>query len=219
MRITLDEEFCWLASTIQQSFTDFAVSHVELGLVQSGIGAVASEQVVVLADLGDAALFENDKTVGSAESTEAVGDRDRRAAASQVLQCELNFAFGFGVHGGSGFVEDQDGRVDEQRAGDADALPLAAGKGHAALSDEAVVAVWLSQDEFVSAGGFRGGEDLFARRVRAAVGDVVGDRAVKQKRLLKYDADVTAIVFECELPHVGAVDQDRAFGDIVKATD
>ena len=47
----------------------------------------------------------------------------------------LNQPFRGRVHAGRGFVEDQDGRVLEQRAGDADALLLADAQFHAAFAD------------------------------------------------------------------------------------
>ena len=50
------------------------------------------------------------------------------------------------------------------------------------------------------------------RGVRPAVGDVLGDRAVEQERLLQHDADVAAVFLDGERADVDAVDQDRAFG-------
>ena len=45
------------------------------------------------------------------------------------------------VDGGGGVVEDEDARVGEQRAGQRDALALAAGQGEPLLADDGVVAV------------------------------------------------------------------------------
>ena len=50
------------------------------------------------------------------------------------------------------------------------------------------------------------------RGVGPAVGDVLGDRAVEQERLLQHDADVAAVFFQREGADVDAVDQDRPFG-------
>ena len=70
-----------------------------------------------------------------------MGDRNCGAAFDQILECFLDFAFGFGVDGGSGFVEDQNSRVGKDRAGDGNSLAFAAGEGLAALADEGVVAI------------------------------------------------------------------------------
>ena len=91
-----------------------------------------------------------------------------------------------------------------------DALALAAGKRLAALADQRVVAVGQPQDELVRVRGAGGGDDLGARRVRLAVGDVLGDGAEEQERLLQHEADVAAVVGDRKRADVGAVDPDRA---------
>ena len=53
-------------------------------------------------------------------------------------------------------------RVDQQRPGDRDPLPLAAGERLAALADQRVVAVGQAQDELVRARGPGRGDDLLA---------------------------------------------------------
>ena len=78
------------------------------------------------------------------------------------------------------------------------ALPLAAGEDLAALADQRIVAVGQPQDELVGAGGAGGGDDLRPRGVGPAVGDVLGDRAVEQERLLQHDADVAAVLLDRE---------------------
>ena len=55
------------------------------------------------------------------------------------------------VDGAGGVVEHQDRRVDEQGAGDGDALALAARQGVAALADDGVVALGQLPDELVGA--------------------------------------------------------------------
>jgi hypothetical protein len=84
--------------------------------------------------------------------------------AHQVVERFLDFLLGRRVDRRGRLVEDQDARVDEQRAGDRDALPFAAGERLAAFADQRVVAVRQAQDEFVGVRGARGGDDLGARR-------------------------------------------------------
>ena len=107
----------------------------------------------------------------------------------------------------------------QQCAGDRNALPLAAGERLAAFADERIVAVGQVQNELVGAGGAGGGDDFGRRCVGPAVGDVLGDRAVEQERLLQHDADVAAILFDRERADVGAIDENRAVGDVVEAAD
>src|SRR5262245_58295522 len=82
-----------------------------------------------------------------------------------------------------GLVEHQDRRVLEDRARDRDPLALAAGELDAALADLRRVALALLpvlelEDELVRVGELRRGDDLGLGRLRAAVADVVADRAV-----------------------------------------
>ncbi len=60
-------------------------------------------------------------------------------------------------------------------------------------------------------------DNLGPRRIRSAVGDVLGDGAKEQKRLLQHQPDVATIVRHRQLAHVNAVKADRAFADVVKA--
>ena len=109
-----------------------------------------------------------------------------------------------------GFVQDQDrGSISSARAIEIRCRSPPR-KGLAALADQRVVAVGQPQDEFVSPGRLGGGDDLVARGLRPAVGDVLGDRAEEQERLLQHDADMPAIFGDGERADVDAVDQDRA---------
>ena len=116
-----------------------------------------------------------------------------------------------------GVVEHEDRRVDQQRAGDRDALALAARERVAALADDRVVALGQLPDEVVGAGRGRGRDDLVERRVGPAVGDVVADRHREQERLVEHHADVVAQARQREVAHVVAVDAHRAVGHVVEA--
>ena len=76
----------------------------------------------------------------------------------------------------AGFVQNQDRRIANDGARDRDPLPLAAGKRHAALADDGVVALRHLLDEFVRVGQFGGAQNLRAARSGLAVGDVLPDR-------------------------------------------
>jgi hypothetical protein len=57
------------------------------------------------------------------------------------------FRLGLGVDGGGAVVEDEEPGIGEERAGDGDALQLAAGEADAALADDRVVALRQGVDE------------------------------------------------------------------------
>ena len=64
------------------------------------------------------------------------------------------------VDRGQSLVQHQDRRVAQQRAGDGDALALAAGKPGAAFADHGLVAIGQGLDEVVRVGGARGGDQV-----------------------------------------------------------
>ena len=148
-----------------------------------------------------------------------MGNGQRGAALNQVVERDLNFALRFRVDRRGGFVENQNARIDQQRPGDRNPLPFAAGKRLATLADKRIVTVGKVQNKIVGAGGTGGGDDFRSRCIRPAVGDVLGNRAVKQKRVLQHDADVLAILGDGVRTNVDAVDENGPVGDIEKSAD
>ena len=68
-------------------------------------------------------------------------DRDDGAALGETFERELNLLFRFGIERGSRFIEEQDRRVFQQRAGDRETLLLSAGKQAALVADDRFVAL------------------------------------------------------------------------------
>src|SRR5208283_5553937 len=90
------------------------------------------------------AIREDQNAVHVAQSAETVGDDQAGAAGRQLVERLLHAAFAEGVERAGGFVEQQDGRVAQDGAGDSDALALAAGEEFsAALAAERRVALRL----------------------------------------------------------------------------
>ena len=92
-----------------------------------------------------------------------------------------------------GFVEQQQLRLNRERAGDGHALSLPAREGHAALADDRIIALLKAGDELVGLRLARAALDLGAVDVLSdAKGNVVGDRARKQKDVLLDGRDLGA---------------------------
>jgi hypothetical protein len=81
-----------------------------------------------------------------------VGYDENGAPRSDLRHVLLNDTFTFVVERTGGFVENKDTRLTQQRAGNGNTLPLAAGEATAALLDDRVVAIRQFQDEIVSTG-------------------------------------------------------------------
>src|SRR6185295_5822706 len=112
---------------------------VVLFVVELFVAAGGGEELGVGAALDDLSSFEDEDLVGAADGREAVGDDERSAAAAEGAEAVLDLGFALAVEARRRLVEDQDGRVGQDRAGDGDALALAAGELDAALADDAFV--------------------------------------------------------------------------------
>jgi len=184
-----------------------------------GVAAVGGHEFVVGADFADAAVFENDDAVGVADGAESVGDDECCSALHELCEASLDESFAFGVEVAGGFVEDEDGGVGEDGAGDGDALFLSAGEADAALADEGVVSEVEFGDEAVGVGGLGGVFDVALGGVALGVGDVLGDGAVEEEDILFDDAEESAVGPWVDVAEVVSVEADGALGGVVEASD
>ena len=121
----------------------------ELQLIELLVSGRGVEQLIVGADGGDAAAFENGDAVGAANGRKPMRDHHHGAVLHQVGQRGLHQGFAFGIERRGGFVQNQDGRVLEDGARDGQALALAAGEPEALFADHRLVALRHVQDEVV----------------------------------------------------------------------
>ena len=157
---------------------------------QAAVEGAAFLEFFVGADVDEPAAVEHRDPVGEGEGGAAVGDEQGGAAAHDLAQCVVDLGLDAGVHRGGGVVEQEEARVGEDRAGEGDALALAAGEGEALFADDGVVAVGQGGDEAVGLGGAGGGEHRRSSRgVGAAVGDVGAHGVGEQEAVLGDHAD------------------------------
>ena len=147
-----------------------------------------------------------------------MGDEDRRAALHERHQAVHDLRLARRVEARGRLVEHEDRRVAQQDPRDPDALALAARQPDALRPERAVEAAGQAADEVLGVGRAGGADDVLARRV-AAVGDVLGDGAGEQHRVLQEDPDLVAKPVERAVARVAAVDEDRAGGRVVEARD
>ena len=139
--------------------------------------------------------------------------------AKQPPQPLLDARLGVQVDVRGGLVEDEDARVGDQRAGERDQLALPGRELCAALADFRVVAVRQLGDELLGSDRRRGLADLLGARAGPPEGDVLGDRAREQERLLRHDPHLRAQRAARDLAQVVAVDEHAARGRVVEARD
>src|SRR5664280_3084442 len=126
-----------------------------LDLPEPPVEALDPQQFSMRAGLDDSTVVQHDDPVGVGEGGEAMGDDEGRRLAAAGFEGVDDQRLGLAVHGAEGIVENKDGGLLEDGAGDRHALPLAAGERDAALADQRVVTFREADNGVVDAGGAR----------------------------------------------------------------
>jgi hypothetical protein len=99
----------------------------------------ACQQLVVRSALDDLSVRHDDDAIGVAHGGEAVRDDQGGPVLHQALEGFLHQALRLGVEGGRRLVEDQDGRVLQDRARDREPLALSARESDTEIADTRLV--------------------------------------------------------------------------------
>ena len=182
---------------------------LELDLVEAAIERAAGSQLVVGAHVDDPAVPHHHDPIGQRDRPQTVGDDQGRSAANELLEDLLDELLAFQVDLAGGLVEDENGRVAEDGAGQGDPLALASGELTSHRAQQRIVALGkLLLDEPVGMRLLGRPDHLLARGVRRAVADVVQRGVVEQDRVLGDDADLTAQVAKPDVVEPDAVQTD-----------
>ena len=116
-------------------------------------------------------------------------------------------------------VQQQDRRSGQQRAGDREALALAAREHHAALADRRVDAERVALEHLAEVHGAQHALAVGIGCLGRGQAQVVGDRAGQRRGILLDVAELRAQLVAVERADVAPVEQDRAAGRVVEALD
>ena len=100
-------------------------SSLALRLDELPVPAIESEEFVVRTDLRDTAVIEHNDAIRRSDRRQAMGDDERRAPPDQPLESLLHLAFRLAVERGGRFIQQQDARISDERAGNSESLALA----------------------------------------------------------------------------------------------
>src|SRR6267142_2212856 len=106
-----------------------------LELVEAVVDAALGEEFLVRALLAEAALVEDENTVGMLNGAEPMRDDQRGAAAEQAIEGIADLQLGLCVHARSSFVKDEEARIVRQGAREIDELALSDRERGAAFVD------------------------------------------------------------------------------------
>ena len=133
-----------------------------------------------------------------------------RRALGIILETLIYPVLGLRIDAGRRVVQHDNAALKEERTRERGALPLTAGEAGAAFANAVLVTIWKLHDEVMGLGGLSRGDDLFHARIGATVGNVVRHGVRKQHWLLQRDADLLSQRILGDIPHIVAVDLDRA---------
>lgn len=102
--------------------------------------------------LRDLSVTDDQNLVGVLDGIQTVGNDQQGLTLYQFGDSLLNIALIVSVHAGGRLVQNYNGSVFQNTAGDGDTLFLTAGEGCAALSHHSLKSVRQSHDEIVAAG-------------------------------------------------------------------
>src|SRR5262249_723073 len=123
---------------------------------------------------------------------------------------------GFGVERRSRFVEEEQRRVFQKSASDGDALPLATRQPYAALTNKRLHALRQLFDEIAAC---REGRlhDFVVARPAPAIADVLHERAMEHRNILRHDGDRGTKALLSDPDDVLSVEQNLSTLHIVEA--
>src|SRR5215212_1735158 len=130
------------------------------------------------------ALIQNDDFIGVYYSTNALCDHKGCASPHESIESFLDLRLRIEVNTGGRVIQDENARVEEQGAGNRNALLLSAGERGTAFPNTCVIAIGERQDEVVCLSSFRSSFDLCLRSIRFPKSDVLTDRAAEQRCFL-----------------------------------
>ena len=193
------------------------VEALRLQIEHRPVAAAERHQLVVRAELDDAAVLEHADAIGVADGREAVRDQDRGAVPRRGEQAIEDLGFAAHVELRGRLVEQHDAGAERDRAqrpGERDALPLAARTDRCRRRSRAR-ARCRAPARFGRAGRLeRRAHDVVGR---AGGRDVVAQRQLEADEVLEHRRDARSPRREIELAQVDAVDLDRAGLRIVEA--
>ena len=135
-----------------------------------------------------------DHLVGVADGAQAVGDHEAGAALHQAQQRLLDARLGAGVDAAGGLVQDQDGRVGQDGAGDGKQLALALAEVAGPLRELGLVAVRQLADEVVGVGQLGRLDHFLVGGLQPAVADVLHHGVGEQEGVLQHQPQLAAQV-------------------------
>src|SRR5258708_8598035 len=117
--------------------------------MQFSVPAVATNKLIMGAIFDDAAALYRDDAISMTYRRQPVGDNENCPTARDLLHVLLNRALTFVVERTCCLIKDQNARIQHQRTGDGNALPLSSRQAAAPLAYHRVLPLAQLQDKIL----------------------------------------------------------------------
>jgi len=138
-------------------------------------------------------VIQDNDAIGIANRGEAVGDDDRRPACQDLFQSLLEQVFGLGIDACRCLVEQENGRVGQNRPGKADELALSHTQVLTPLLEHRIVAVLQLDYEIVGADRFCRRGSILIAGFQPSVSDVLLDRIGEKEGVLEHQPELLSV--------------------------
>ena len=169
--------------------------------------------------LNDPSLVHHHDLIRVPDGGEPVGDGNKRFARRQLPDGGQKQMLVLRVHTGSRLIQNHDGGVLQNGAGNGDPLLLAAGEGGAALSHHRMIAVGQRHDKVVALGAPGRLHHLLVSGVGIAEFDVVLNGVVEEIHILEDHGEVFQQAVGGAVLHIRAAHADTPLLHIPKTGD
>src|SRR5579872_2664094 len=174
------------------------------------VDGAALDEVAMCSKIEDLAAVEYEDLVAIDQRGEAVRDDHHRAPARHAPEVGVDQRLALRIERRGRFVEDHQLGIDDEGAGDGEALTLAAGEVGRAFLDPGLVTLRQALDELLGPGKPGRAHRVLEAEAGASGEDVVLHRAVEQEVLLQHDAEALAQMAQIDLAQLRPVDLHRA---------
>src|SRR5262252_723662 len=173
--------------------------------VKIEVSSMQSIEFVVCTTLDDAALFNHQDLIRTANCRQAMRDYERGPALHELREALLDHSLGLGIQDGCRFIENQDARLSQERPRDRDALALPARQFDSTFPNNRVVLVDEGLGKFINPGDPAGAHHGFFAGTRARKGHIIPDTSIEKKRFLQYDSQLRPVRIETYSAQVDAI--------------
>src|ERR1051326_2895433 len=178
--------------------------------VEFVIDALERQQFLVRSHLADLAFVKHDDLIRALDRGKPVRDHDRGPSVEKFSNRLLDQDLAFGIDARRRFIQDEDLRVEGERAGERDELFLSDGKRGPPLLHFFVVRAGEGFDETVGPYDTGGIPDIVDRNGVVPQIDVRLDVSREEKDVLQDDSHMPPDVLFRDGAYVDAVDEDLA---------